>query len=77
MSVSATADGSDEDRTYYFYNRCDLKAIVAGEYIDYSNLLTRIKNDKCITLRQQITIEAGIEKLHGDIKQMNARAKLY
>lgn len=76
MSVRATVDGSDEDRTYYFYNRHDLKAIVDGTYIDFSNLLNRLKNDKYISSRQRVTIEIGIKKLRNDIEQMNARVKL-
>ncbi len=77
LSVSAKKDGSDEDRTYYYYNCCDLKAIIDGTYTNYSSLLDRVKSDKYITLRQQATIAAGIEKLHGDIEEMNSRAKLY
>lgn len=76
-SVSVVVDGSDEDRTYYFYNRRDLKAIVDGTYTDYLNLLERIKNDKSIASRQRITIEAGIKKLRSDIEEMNTRTKLY
>ncbi len=77
LSVSAKKDGSDEDRTYYYYNCCDLKAIIDGTYTNYSSLLDRVKSDKYITLRQRATIAAGIEKLHGDIEEMNSRAKLY
>lgn len=77
MAVSATVDGSDEDRTYYYYNRRDLQAIVDGGYADYLGLLDRIKNDTCIAPRQRDTIETGIKKLCGDIDEMNTKVKLY
>ena len=74
-SVSAAKSGSYEERVYYYYNVCDMKAIIAGEYTNYENLLKRLDTDDSINPRQRITIKEGIEKLNRDIEEMNSVTK--
>ena len=75
-SVSAAKSGSYEERVYYYYNVCDMKAIIAGEYTNYEKLLKRLNTDEGISSRQHITIIEGIERLKRDIEVMNCVAKL-
>lgn len=76
-SASAIENGNYEERVYYFYNVCDLKAIVAGEYTNFEKIMYRLDTDTGISLRQCATIKSGIEKLCGDIQEMNRLAKLF
>lgn len=75
-SVSAAQSGSYEERVYYYYNVCDMKAVIAGEYTNYEKLLKRLDTDGSINPRQRITIKEGLEKLNRDIEAMNFVAKL-
>lgn len=76
-SVSASRSGTYEERVYYYYNSCDMKAIIAGEYKDYEKLMKRLDMDDSITTRQRITIKKGLERLSHDISQMNCMTKLF
>ena len=76
-SADALKDGSYEERVYYYYNVCDLKAIVAGEYSNYEKLQERLNSDEGISIRQRNTIKTGIEKLYNDIAEMNHKTKLF
>ena len=76
-SADALKDGSYEERVYYYYNVCDLKAIVAGEYSNYEKLQERLNSDEGISIRQRNTIKIGIEKLYNDIAEMNHKTKLF
>ena len=76
-SADALKDGSYEERVYYYYNVCDLKAIVAGEYSNCEKLQERLNSDEGISIRQRNTIKTGIEKLYNDIAEMNHKTKLF
>jgi hypothetical protein len=71
MNMLAKRSGSYEQRFYYYYNVCDLKAIIDGEYVNFEQLIVRLKSEHDISLRQRETIQCGIEKLHSDIIEMN------
>lgn len=72
MNMQAKRSGSYEQRFYYYYNVCDLKAIIDGEYVNFEQLISRLKSEHDISLRQRETIQCGIEKLHSDIIEMNS-----
>ena len=74
--MSVTKSGNYEERVYYYYNVCDMKAIIAGEYVNYEKLLERLGTDDSINPRQRITIKEGLEKLKRDIEAMNFVSKL-
>ncbi len=73
----ASKSGSYEERVYCFYNACDMKAIIAGEYSNYEKLQMRLSTDDGISARQRNTIKVGMERILGDITEMNKRTKLF
>lgn len=75
--VSAPKSGNYEERVYYYYNVCDIKAIIVGEYKNQEKLINRLDADDSISIRQRITIEDGLKKLNQDISEMNVRTKLF
>ena len=77
MDVSAKRSGNYEQRLYYYFNTCDMKAIVAGEYTGYEQICSRLKSEHDISMRQRETIGVGLEKLHCDINEMNKRSGLF
>lgn len=76
-SVSASKSGRYEERVYYYYNVCDMKAIIAGEYSNYEKLVKRLETDDSITTRQRITIKEGLERLNHDIAKMNCMTNIF
>lgn len=75
-TANAANKGNYEERVYYYYNVCDMKAIIAGEYLNYEKVMKRLESDDGISIRQRATIIEGLEKIKCDISEMNQRTKL-
>ncbi|MEE0919040.1 MAG: hypothetical protein U0L56_03300 [Lachnospiraceae bacterium] len=75
ITVNVKDTGSFDERIYYTYNTCDLKAIIADEYRDYEKMINRIENDLDISKRQKSTLLEGIAKLKESIEQINSYLK--
>lgn len=74
-TATAAMKGNYEERVYYYYNVCDMKAIIAGEYVNYEKIIKRLESDDGISIRQCVTIKEGLEKIRFDISEMNQRIK--
>lgn len=70
MQTESIHNGSYEDRIYLNSNMNDLRAIIAGNYTNYEQQVSKIKKDTDISIRQKTTILQGILTLKMHIENI-------